>query len=58
MPGRNEMMDFWERLDKLLDSVELVVDRPKGARHPKYSHIVYPLDYGYLSGTSGGTATK
>ncbi len=52
------MMDFWERLDKLLDSVELVVDRPKGARHPKYSHIVYPLDYGYLSGTSGGTATK
>jgi inorganic pyrophosphatase len=31
--------------------VLVVVDRPKGSRHPAFPDIVYPINYGYLSGT-------
>ena len=31
-----------------------MVDRPKGSRHPRLHEIVYPLDYGYLEGTTAG----
>jgi inorganic pyrophosphatase len=48
------MLDFWKRLDNLIASHELIIDRPKGSRHPRYPEIVYPLDYGYLKGTSAG----
>ena len=43
---------FWQRLDELLSSKKIVIDRPKGSRHPRFSEIVYQLDYGYLEGTS------
>jgi inorganic pyrophosphatase len=45
---------FWAHLDSLIQSAELVFDRPKGSSHPRYPSVVYPLDYGYLAGTSGG----
>ncbi len=48
------MTDFWTRLESLIASNEVILDRPKGSHHPKYPEIVYPLDYGYLKGTSGG----
>ena len=51
-------MDFWTRFDRLLASNEIVIDRPKGARHPRYAEVVYPLDYGYLRGTSGGDGNE
>ncbi len=47
-------MDFWLRLDEFVSSHRLVIDRPRGASHPRYPSLVYPLDYGYLEGTSGG----
>jgi inorganic pyrophosphatase len=43
--------EFWLRLDELVDECELVIDRPKGSLHPRYSDFAYPLDYGYLEGT-------
>ena len=43
--------DFWRALDALIAQCEIVIDRPKGSRHPKYGHV-YPADYGYLRGTS------
>lgn len=46
------MNDFWQAIDQLTAECELVIDRPKGSRHPKYPDYVYPLDYGYLKGTS------
>jgi inorganic pyrophosphatase len=46
--------EFWSRLDELLAAHELVLDRPKGTAHPRYPDLVFPLDYGYLAGTSGG----
>jgi inorganic pyrophosphatase len=45
---------FWLRLDKLIESSEIVVDRPKGKAHPRYPDLIFPLDYGYLEGTVGG----
>lgn len=46
--------DFWEYLDQLISGGTLVIDRPKGSRHPNHPEIVYPLDYGYLEGTNSG----
>jgi inorganic pyrophosphatase len=45
---------FWSRLDELIGSSEIIIDRPKGTRHPRYPDLVFPLDYGYLKGTTGG----
>jgi inorganic pyrophosphatase len=47
-------MDFWTRLDGLLDAHEIRIDRPKDSTHPRYPDCVYPLDYGFLADTTGG----
>lgn len=47
-------MDFWGRLDQLIDTCTVVIDRPRDSRHPRYPDLIYPLDYGYLDGTTGG----
>lgn len=44
---------FWQKLDTLFLSSKLVVDRPRATCHYKYSNLVYPVDYGYLSDTNG-----
>ena len=30
--------------------VKVVVDRPLGSHHPKHKDIIYPVNYGYISG--------
>ena len=40
---------FWQKLDTLYLSSELVINRPKNSVHPQYSNLVYPVDYGYLN---------
>lgn len=45
---------FFAALDELVRGCEIVVDRPKGQPHPRLPRVIYPLDYGYLSGTTGG----
>jgi inorganic pyrophosphatase len=47
-------MEFWHRLDELVRTCPVVIDRPAGSTHPRYADIVYPLDYGYLDGTTSG----
>ena len=42
---------FWQALETLVGNSELVIDRPRGSAHPKYPGFVYPVDYGFLSGT-------
>ncbi len=34
--------------------VEVVMDRPIGAIHPKHPDLVYPINYGYIEGLLGG----
>lgn len=43
---------FWDHIDALVDSSDIVIDRPAGSAHPRYPARIYPLDYGYLAGTS------
>lgn len=46
--------DFWSSLDRLVAEHALVLDRPRGSAHPRYPEVRYPLDYGYLAGTTAG----
>jgi len=43
---------FWARLDDLIKTSKIVIDRPKGKPHPRYPDMIFPLDYGYLEGTT------
>jgi len=43
---------FWQSLDKLVSNSKIIIDRPKGSRHPRYPKLIYPVDYGYLENTS------
>jgi inorganic pyrophosphatase len=42
---------FWTVLDSLVKESEIIIDRPKGSKHPRYPDIIYSVDYGYLKGT-------
>lgn len=44
--------DFWEELDQLVHESQIIIDRPKGSKHPRFEQFVYPMDYGYLEGTT------
>ena len=46
--------NFWRKLDWLVSTCKLRLDRPKGSVHPRYPAFVYPFDYGYLEGTRSG----
>ena len=43
---------FWAAVDRLLEGAEVVIDRPKGSAHPRFPHLIYPVDYGYLKNTA------
>lgn len=49
---------FWEAIDELVNSSNIVIDRPKWSTHPRYPSIVYPLDYGFLEGTTSGDGNE
>ena len=44
-----EFIDF---LQQLVDTSQIVIDRPKGSMHPWFPGKEYPVDYGYLEGTT------
>lgn len=50
----SEKGQYWAILDDFLSSSSIIVDRPQNSPHPRYPHIIYPLDYGYLDGTNSG----
>ena len=43
---------FWTAIEELIATSEVVIDRPKGSRHPEVKEAIYPVDYGYLKGTT------
>ena len=43
---------FWDSLEELVVSSEIVIDRPKGSAHPRFPNFIYRVDYGYLRNTS------
>jgi len=42
---------FWEEMASLAASDLLVIDRPLGSAHPRFSDLIYPFGYGYIEGT-------
>ena len=44
--------DFWIALDELVNTSEIVIDRPKGSAHPRFPDFIYRVDYGYLKNNS------
>lgn len=51
-------VEFWEMLERIVESCEIVIDRPRGSYHPKYHSSYYEIDYGHLKDTmsSDGSA--
>jgi inorganic pyrophosphatase len=45
-------LEFTDYLQRLVESCEIVIDRPKGSTHPRFPGKEYPVDYGYLDGTT------
>jgi inorganic pyrophosphatase len=43
---------FWQGIENLMANNNIIIDRPKGERHPRYPEFIYPLDYGYLENTT------
>jgi inorganic pyrophosphatase len=43
---------FWTRLDDLITSSKIIIDRPKDKPHPHWPDLIFPLDYGYLERTT------
>ena len=43
---------FWQALETLVSTSEIVIDRPRGSAHPRYPEMIYPVDYGYLKGST------
>jgi inorganic pyrophosphatase len=39
-------------MDHMIETGRIVIDRPKGSAHPRYTDMIYPLDYGYLDMTT------
>lgn len=44
--------EFWNAIDKLIADSRIVIDRPKGSIHPRFSDFIYKVDYGYLENTT------
>lgn len=42
---------FWQKIDSLVLSTNIVISQPKESHHPEYLNMVYPVDYGYLTDT-------
>ena len=43
---------FWTAIDRLVSKSKIIIARPKGSVHPKFSDFIYRVDYGYLDNTS------
>ena len=44
--------DFWNAIDELVNTSEIVIDRPKGSAHPRFPDFICRVDYGYLKNTA------
>ena len=52
MPEAFPSERFWLSILTLAATHPVVIDRPKGTAHPRYPDFLYPVDYGYLEGTT------
>lgn len=43
---------FWKAIDELIAANKIIIERPKRTAHPRFPNYFYPVDYGYLEGTT------
>jgi len=43
---------FWDHLDRLVAESRVIVDNPRGTPDDGSPSVAYPIDYGYLEGTT------
>ena len=43
----------WEATEALVQAHGITLERRRGTAHPRFPEIVYPLDYGFVPGTTG-----
>jgi len=43
----------WMAWEACIEARGLTIDRPAHTAHPDYPGVVYPLDYGFIPGTTG-----
>ena len=43
--------NFLDQMQQLIITNEIIIDRIKDTPHPRYSDMIYPLDYGYVENT-------
>jgi len=43
---------FWGYLDRLVSECRIIIDYPRGTHDGGLDSVVFPVDYGYLEGTS------
>ncbi len=48
----------WAGWERLIKRNGLTIDRPRGTAHPSYPEIIYPMDYGYVNGTTATDARE
>ncbi len=41
----------WADWESRIRADGITLDRPRGATHPRFPEIIYPLDYGYVNAT-------
>lgn len=42
----------WAAWEACIEERGVTIDRPSGTTHPEHASIVYPMDYGYVRGTT------
>jgi inorganic pyrophosphatase len=45
-------ISFLDYLQQLVETSLIIIDRPKGSIHHRFPGKAYPVDYGYLDGTT------
>ncbi|MBR2825444.1 MAG: Inorganic pyrophosphatase [Solobacterium sp.] len=53
MDSYNNNAYFWQKIDTLYHSSNLVISRHKGDTHPTFKNLIYPTEYGHLKDTLG-----
>ena len=49
---------FWQKIESLFFSSEIVIDRPKNSTEPKFSDLLYPVDCGYIKEGTGESKNR
>ena len=64
MDTRLSLHDFvagqfnWAGWEALIRQNGITLDRPYRSAHPDYPEIIYPLDYGYVNGTTSSDGNE